>query len=113
MISASTTPLARIGDKFYEKLEDAINAVGENDTIILVSNVILDDTLMINKIVNINLNGNTISANEKVFHVKKGTLNISGKGTIKETKPKYGAIMLTGSSDQNDEKYSVKVEKIQ
>ena len=59
------------------------------------------------QIVNINLNGNEISASEKVFLVDGGELNITGKGTIKETKPNYGAIMVKGSGDPNDKGYSV------
>jgi len=106
MVSAATTPLARIGDKFYENLEEAIKAATENDTITLVADVETSNTLKIDKTVNIDLNGNTISGNEKVFHVQGGLLNLTGKGVIKETKPNYGAIMLTGSSNPNEDKYS-------
>lgn len=106
MVSASVTPIVRIGDKFYDNLEDAIKVAGENDTITLVSNAELDETLTIDKVVNIDLNGNTISADEKIFHVKGGFLTLTGKGTVRETKPNYGAIMLTGSSEPTDENYS-------
>jgi len=106
VVSAATTPLARIGDRFYENLEDAIKAASENDTITLVSNVTPEETLMIDKIVNIDLNGNTISGDEKVFHVNGGFLTFTGKGTVKETKPNYGAVMLTGSTVPTGDKYS-------
>ena len=105
-VSASTTPMAKVGDKYYDTLEEAILNASSNDTIMLVSDVVLNDTLTINKEVNINLNGNDISAKEKVFMVSGGFLDISGSGTIRETEPNYGAIMLVGSSEVTDDKYS-------
>ena len=106
IVSASTTPMAKIGDKYYDTLEEAIANASSDDIITLVSDVMLDETLTINKQVNINLNGNDISAKEKVFLVKGGFLDISGSGTIKETDPNYGAIMVIGSDKSTDTKYS-------
>lgn len=76
------------------------------DIINLTNDITLDNTLDIKKTVNINLNGNNIVAREKVFFVKGGSLNLSGKGTIKETMPYYGAIVLEGSNNSNDKNYS-------
>ena len=106
IVSASTVPLVKIGGRFYDTLEDAINAASEDDIISLISDIELDDTLEINKVVNINLNGNDITANEKVFQIKNGFLTLSGKGSIKETNPNYGAIMLIGSNVPTHDKYS-------
>lgn len=106
IVSASTVPLVQIGGKYYDTLEDAINAATDDDIISLISNIELDNTLEINKVVNINLNGNDITASEKVFEVKGGFLTLSGKGTVKETKPNYGAVMLIGSNNPKDDKYS-------
>lgn len=106
LVSASTIPMAKIGNRYYESLEEAIANATSTDTIMLVSDVSLNNTLNINKEVNINLNGNDISAKEKVFMVKGGFLDISGSGTIRETNPNYGAIMLVGSSNVNDDEYS-------
>jgi len=105
-VSAGVTPLAKVGDKYYDSLEEAILNASSNDVITLISNVNLDNSLQINKTVNINLNGNDITAKEKVFEVKGGFLDISGSGTIKELSPNYGAIMLVGSTDVTDTKYS-------
>ena len=105
-VSASITPKAKIGDKYYDTLEDAIANAKSTDTIMLISNVVLDDTILIDKEININLNGNDISAKEKVFLVKGGFLDIGGKGSIKETDPNYGAIMVIGSNTVTDSKYS-------
>ena len=105
-VKASITPMAKIGNKYYDSLEEAILNASSADTIMLVSDVVLEDTLTINKEVNINLNGNDITAAEKVFMIKGGFLDISGSGTIKETSPNYGAIMLVGSSEVTNDKYS-------
>ena len=105
-VSASTVPLVKIGNMYYETIEDAINEAGPNDIISLINNIELNNTLNINKVVNINLNGNNITAREKVFEVKGGFLTLSGKGVVKETSPNYGAIILIGSSQPTDEKYS-------
>lgn len=106
LVNASSNSAAKIGDKYYDSLEEAIANASSTDTIILTSNVVLDDTILINKIVNLNLNGRTISASSKVFQVQEGTLNIIGPGTIKETEPNYGAIMIKGSTDPNASGYS-------
>lgn len=97
---------ARIGNNFYDTLEEAIEAAGPNDIIKLTSNVTLDNTQSINKTVNINLNNFNISSSEKVFEVEGGSLNLTGKGTIKETNPYYGAIVIKGSDDPSKNDYS-------
>lgn len=106
-VSASANSLAKVGDKYYDNLLDAISNADQNDTITLISDAKLDNTLEINKTVNINLNGNDIMAPERVFLVQGGTLNLTGKGTIKETSPNYGAIMIKGSTNRDDQNYSV------
>ena len=105
-VNASITPMARIGNNYYDTLEEAVENATGDDVITLISNVSLDDTLLINKEVNINLNGNNIEALEKVFQVQGGFLTLSGKGTVKETKPNYGAVMLVGSKEPVNYKYS-------
>lgn len=107
IVSASVGSLAMVGGKYYEDLEDAIANAGSSDVIILLSDVKLNDTLDINKTVNINLNGNDIVGTEKVFEVRGGVLNLTGTGTIRETKPKYGAIAVIGSSKETDKDYSI------
>ncbi|MBQ2873213.1 MAG: hypothetical protein IJE89_04380 [Bacilli bacterium] len=107
LVNASVGSLVKVGNKYYDSLAEAIANASENDVISLISDVKLDDSIEINKKVNINLNGNDITAPEKVFLVEGGELNLTGKGTIKETNPNYGAIMVKGSTDPNDEEYSV------
>lgn len=98
---------ARIGDKYYDTLEEAIANVSSKQTIKLISDVKLDNNLNINKTVNIDLNGNDISATSNVFLIKGGVLNLSGSGVIQEIKPNDGAIKLIGSSNPSDNDYSV------
>lgn len=105
-VYASIGSLVKVGNKYYETLEEAISHASANDTITLISDVNLDETININKTININLNGNDITAPERVFLVQGGELNITGTGTIKETKPNYGAIIVKGSTNLNDKQYS-------
>ena len=87
-------------------MEEAIKNASSTDTIVLTSNVTLDDTIEINKNVNINLNNHTIEADEKVFSIQGGSLNLSGNGIVREKKPYYGAIMLMGSDDPTKKDFS-------
>ncbi|MBE6138622.1 MAG: hypothetical protein E7173_02620 [Firmicutes bacterium] len=105
-VIASDLGQARIGSKFYNTLEDAIIAASSNDIINLNNDVSLDNSIEINKTVNINLNGHSISTEEKVFVVQGGSLNLTGKGNIYETRPNYGAIMIIGADDSSKTDYS-------
>ena len=57
-------------------------------------------------VININLNNYNISADEKVFYIEGGSLNLTGTGTIYEKNPNYGAVMLVGSENSDDVNYS-------
>lgn len=105
-VNADMLSKARIGNEYYDTLEEAISNASSTDTIILTSDTLLDDTIIINKNVNIDLNNHNISADNKVFLVQGGSLNLSGKGTIKEKNPYYGAIVIVGSEDLDDVDYS-------
>ena len=96
-----------IGTKAYDNLEDAIKNVKEHETIKMYSNANLNDTITIDKKVNINLNGNNITAPTTIFYVDAGTLNITGKGVIKELEPNYGVIRVMGKSTDTDTPYSI------
>lgn len=81
-------------------------AANSTDVITLANNISLDSSLTINKTVNINLNNYNISADEKVFYIEGGSLNLTGTGTIYEKNPNYGAVMLVGSENSDDVNYS-------
>lgn len=104
---ASVNSLVMVGGKYYDSLEEAIANAGSNETIKLIADVRLKDTLDINKTVNIDLNGNDITGPEMVFKVRGGVLNVSGSGVIKETSPNYGAIAVIGSTKASDSNFSV------
>jgi len=109
---ASEGSLVKIGNNYYDNLMDAVKNVNSNETITLISNNNVSETILINKTVNIDLNGHDISAQEAVFKVQGGALHLTGKGKVYEVNPNYGAIMVYGSSNEDDTNYSVvKVEK--
>jgi len=66
----------------------------------------LNNTLEIKKTVNIDLNGNNITAPEKAFLIQGGSLKLTGNGKIVESSPNYGAVMLIGSDNSTDENFS-------
>lgn len=105
-IFASDLGEARIGNNFYNNLEDAIKDATSKDIITLNDNVENSNSLEINKTVNINLNGHSISSDEKVFVIQGGSLNLTGSGKVIERKPNYGAIFITGSDDSSKKNYS-------
>ena len=107
IVFASDGSLVKVGGKFYDSLSEAILNVSANETIMLLSDVELEDSLIIDKVVKLNLNGNDIEAPSMVFLVQGGTLNLSGNGTIRESQPNYGAVMIKGSGNTDDSKYSV------
>lgn len=106
LVSASETIQAKIGNKYFDTLEEAIQNASSTDIIELTSDVSLKETLEIHKTVNINLNNFNIEADEKVFLIQGGSLNLTGDGKIIETKPNYGAIMLKGSTDPAKKDFS-------
>lgn len=106
VVNASSNTQASVGGKYYDSLVDAIENSKDGEVVKLLSNVALEKGLIITKNVEINLNNNVISAPASVFDVRNGYLTLSGKGTIKETEPNYGAVKLFGSNYPTDEKYS-------
>lgn len=82
-------PVAKIGDKQYASLENAI-AAANGDTVTLLTDVTVDSTISIpgEKTVTLDLNGKTIQSGtlgSSYMIDNKGTLNLK-KGTIKDTR---------------------------
>lgn len=95
----------------FTKVKDAealISALEEGKNIKLTSDILgVDKTLLINKEITIDLNGNNISfTKNNSFEVIGGNLTLTGKGTVKEEVPYYGAVMLRGSANKDDINYS-------
>ena len=80
----------------YSSLEEAINH-SDGETITLMNDV-QSDMIQIadGKEVTIDLNGNDIVFGlEQRFNVTNGTLNLTGKGTVKESDPYYAPVLVT------------------
>lgn len=109
LIYATTGNVAKIGDKEYATLEEAVNVAGKDDVITLINDVELSNTLLLNnnKEVTIDLNNHNISAPNTTIRVQGAKLTLKGKGTVQEDVPYYGAILIKGSGNEEDKNYSV------
>lgn len=77
------TVVAKIGDTEYATLKDAVADAGKNDTITLVDNITVTDTLAITKAVTLNLAGKAITGALTIGANGNLTINDSvGGGTI-------------------------------
>lgn len=99
---------AEIDGSLYSTLELAVAAAAEGDVITLLNDVALAESLEISggKDITIDLNNHTISAPSTTLFVKNAKLKVTGTGTIKETAPYYGAIMVSGSDNEADTEYT-------
>ena len=98
---------AKVGDTYYKTLADAVAAAKNGGTIDLLSNVSERLWIRNNEDVTINLNGYTISSENKTANVRHGKLTVNGPGTIKEDTPYFGALLIKGSTNQSDTNYAV------
>lgn len=91
-------------------MEELLNAVKGNNTVILGDNITLNKALEINgNNVVLDLNGKTITITEKYIDLIKGSLEITGKGTIKDTRvleAPGSTIYVEGSTNKSDTGYS-------
>ena len=105
--------VARIGNQYYETLEDAVLKVANGDTITLLKDVALGKGLNIGsvgseqKVLTLNLNGHSISATNLVIRVQNAKLTVTGSGKIYETSPYFGAILIKGSDNAENKDYTV------
>lgn len=72
--------VAKIKDKTYLTLEDALSSAVDNDTIIMLKDT--TESIINKKKVNIDLNGHTISGLNDTTITNKNNLTIFGEGTI-------------------------------
>ena len=82
------------GTTYYASLEAAVEKATAGDTIILLKNMTVeDDAISIEKDVTVDLNGKTITGKDtRAFHVKSGTLTLTGTGTVTSVKPDGGSL---------------------
>lgn len=109
LIYATTGNIAKVGDKEYATLEEAVKIAEKDDVITLIDDVKLSDTLLLNnnKEITIDLNNHTISAEHKTLDIQGAKLTLKGKGTVKENDPYYAPIHIKGSENEKDTNYSV------
>ena len=101
--------VVRGSDKlYYTDLAKAVAEIRSDETITLLDDITLDPTLTINTgaAFTIDLNGHDIEATERVIMVERGNVSFTGKGTIAETSPNYGAINIKGSDVPGDVNYT-------
>ena len=85
--SAEGSGEARIGDTYYATLEAAVEAANAGDTVVIVSDVVLDTTLIVDQGITITTDGvthrtitGTPSSNNYYINVKTTASTISGAG---------------------------------
>ncbi len=82
---------------------DANGAITLDDDVTLASTWYISD----GKTYTLNLNGHTLSGGSPVIQLTHGKLIINGVGTVKESTPYFGAVLIKGSGNESDENYSV------
>ena len=89
------------GADFLAKAKDGV--------ITLTGDVTLTSTWYISdgKTYTLNLNEHTLSGGSPVIQLMHGKLIINGVGTVKESTPYFGAVLIKGSKNESDENYSV------
>ena len=108
------TPVAIVGDTYYNTLAEAVAAAKDGATITLLRDVTLGDNgLKIGsvsseqKVLTLDLNGHNISATKAVIGVQNAKLTVTGPGKIYETSPYLGAIYIKGSNNAENKDYTV------
>ena len=93
---------------YYTDLAEAVDEIRSGETITLLDNITLKDTLTINTdaAFTIDLNGHDIEAANRVIMVERGNVSFTGEGTIAEISPYYGAINIKGSDVPGDVDYT-------
>ena len=102
--------VAKIGETEYPTLEAAVAAAKSGETVTLVDDAAVSSRMFIadGQAITVDLAGHTVSlAANQFFGVKHGALTLSGNGTVKETSPNYGPVLVYGSADQDASNYSI------
>lgn len=110
-INYEILPVATVDGIAYGDLQEAINNAN-GKTVKLASDLNLNKQILVSNGNNVTLDlaGHNISFALKTnFKVSGGTLNVIGKGTIKEDKPYFSPITVYGSTNSNAKNYSTVV----
>ncbi len=89
--------------------EQFVEALKTSGTIVVDEDITIDSRLDIKDVdITLNLNNHTITfTNSGRLQLKKGSLDITGKGTLKESAPSTAPVVVYGSENKEDANYSV------
>ena len=78
--------VAEVNGVSYTSLQRAIDMARDGDTVTLLQDETLNDTITVDKTVTIDLNQHTVAGNAvRAFHVTNGTMTLTGRGTVTST----------------------------
>ncbi len=105
-----TNAVAKVGDTYYKTLADAVTAAENDETVTLLKNAEMTETIRITdgKKITLALDGHdvVIKTTGKFFLVCNGELTVTGTGMIKEETPYFAPIIIKGGAEKS-ENYSV------
>ena len=105
-----TNAVAKVGDTYYKTLADAVTAAENGETVTLLKNAEMTETIRITdgKKITLALDGHdvVIKTTGKFFLVRNGELTVTGTGMIKEETPYFAPIIIKGGAEKS-ENYSV------
>ena len=108
--SLKDVAVAQIGDTYYKTLAEAVAAAKNDETVTLLKNAEMTETIRITdgKKITLALDGHdvVIKTTGKFFLVRNGELTVTGTGMIKEETPYFAPIIIKGGAE-NSENYSV------
>lgn len=97
--------VAKVDGKSYTTIEEAMtNAEGTKNEVVLLKDVTLAKTKVVNKDLTIDLNNHSIKYSSLLFEVYGATFTVKGTGTLEETVPNYAPIAVYGHHT-NDESF--------
>ena len=112
--AAAAGMVARIGAEgpaaqYYDNLTEAVGAATDGQTITLVADIENASSANIQdgRRLDLDLNGHDVGfAENRRFTIDHGGLNITGSGELYEEEPYYAPVLLYGSNDTDDAKYT-------
>lgn len=98
--------VAAIGEKGYTSLADAINDANGDSPITLLTDIVLENTLEINKGITINLNEKKVTSTNSIFKVMADGVTINGGSLVMNYDGSTGYCAVTVKAVYSDGKYS-------
>ena len=105
----AATHVAKVGDKYYSTLADAISAAQSGDTVKLMKSTTNNTSVSISdgRVITLDMNGfNAGFSSKNNISVIHGGLNITGRGKLYEESPWFAPVMIYGSDNSSDTDYT-------